>query len=75
MDARFLPHNAHLEGAEQFFQNDPHLKALGKQLLVYRSPLLKELPRYQEGIYTIGGGRQVGKTTLLKQWTHFWEHP
>ena len=68
MDARFLPHNTHLEGAEQFSQNDPHLKALGKQLLVYRSPLLKELPRYQEGIYTIGGGRQVGKTTLLKQW-------
>ena len=68
MDTRFLPHNTHLEGSEQFFQNDPHLKALGKQLLVYRSPLLKELPRYQEGIYTIGGGRQVGKTTLLKQW-------
>jgi len=68
VDTRFLPHNTHLEGAEQFFQNDPHLKALGKQLLVYRSPLLKELPRYQEGIYTIGGGRQVGKTTLLKQW-------
>ena len=57
-----------LEGAKQFFQNDPHLKALQKQLLVYRSPLLKKLPRYQEGIYTIGGGRQVGKTTLLKQW-------
>ncbi len=68
MDTRFLPHNTHLEGAQQFFQNDPHLKALGKQLLVYRSPLLKELPRYEEGIYTIGGGRQVGKTTLLKQW-------
>jgi predicted AAA+ superfamily ATPase len=68
VDARFLPHNTHLEGAKQFFQNDPHLKALQKQLLVYRSPLLKDLPRYQEGIYTIGGGRQVGKTTLLKQW-------
>jgi predicted AAA+ superfamily ATPase len=68
VDARFLPHNTHLEGAEQFLQNDPHLKALRKQPLVYRSPLLKELPRYQEGIYTIGGGRQVGKTTLLKQW-------
>ena len=68
VDARFLPHNTHLEGAKQFFQSDPHLKVLGKQLLVYRSPLLKELPRYQEGIYTIGGGRQVGKTTLVKQW-------
>ncbi|NIA10567.1 MAG: AAA family ATPase [Nitrospiraceae bacterium] len=68
MDARFLPHNTHLEGVKQFLQNDPHLKALRKQLLVYRSPLLKELPRYQEGIYTIGGGRQVGKTTLVKQW-------
>jgi len=68
VDARFLPHNTHLEGAKQFLQNDPHLKAIRKQLLVYRSPLLKELPRYQEGIYTIGGGRQVGKTTLVKQW-------
>lgn len=68
MDARFLPHNTHLEGVKQFFHNDPHLKALGKLLFVNRSPLLKELPQYQEGIYTIGGGRQVGKTTLLKQW-------
>ena len=68
VDARFLPHNTHLEGAKQFFRNDPHLKILRKQPLVYRSPLLKELPRNQEGIYTIGGGRQVGKTTLLKQW-------
>ena len=68
MDIRFLPHNTHFEGAEEFFRNDPHLKALGKQPLVYRSPLLKELPHHQEGIYTIGGGRQVGKTTLLKQW-------
>ncbi len=68
VDARFSPHNTHLEAPQQFFQNDPHLKALGRQLLVYRSPLLKELPRSREGIYTVGGGRQVGKTTLLKQW-------
>ena len=68
MDIRFSPHNTHLEAPEQFFQNDPHLRALQKQPLVHRSPLLKKLPRNQEGIYTVGGGRQVGKTTLLKQW-------
>jgi len=68
LDARFLPHNMHFEAPEEFFRNDPYLKALARQALVYRSPLLKELPRSQEGIYTVGGGRQVGKTTLLKQW-------
>lgn len=33
-----------------------------------RSYLLDELPREKPGIYTICGGRQVGKTTLMKQW-------
>jgi len=30
--------------------------------------MLKALPRGAPGIYSITGGRQVGKTTLLKQW-------
>ena len=59
-------HNSHLEGA--FPDLDPHLRRLQNQPLVYRFPLIDRLPRTQSGIYTIGGGRQIGKTTLLKQW-------
>jgi hypothetical protein len=62
----FLVHNSHLDGT--FSDRDPHLRRLRDQPLVYRFPLLDRLPRSQPGIYTIGGGRQVGKTTLLKQW-------
>ena len=68
MDIRFSPHNTHLEDPDLFLKHDPHMKQLQKQILVHRSPLLNQLPRYQPGIYTIGGGRQVGKTTLIKQW-------
>ena len=59
-------HNSHLTGS--FSGLDPHLNRLRDQPLVYRFPLLDQLPQNQPGIYTIGGGRQIGKTTLLKQW-------
>ncbi len=59
-------HNSHLEGA--FSERDPHLRRLQNQPLVYRFPLTDRLPHNQPGIYTVGGGRQIGKTTLLKQW-------
>ena len=62
----FQIHNAHLDGA--FSDLDPHLRRLRAQPLIYRFPLLDRLPRNQPGIYTVGGGRQIGKTTLLKQW-------
>jgi hypothetical protein len=68
MDTRFLPHNTHLEKSEAFIKQDPHLKQLNKQALVHRSQLLDQLPRYISGIYTLSGGRQTGKTTLLNQW-------
>ena len=68
MDIRFLPHNLHLESLGIFTQQDPNLRALLKQKLVHKSSLLNELPRGEPGIYTITGGRQIGKTTLLKQW-------
>lgn len=68
MDTRFLPHNTHLEKPEAFIKQDPHLKQLNKQALVHRSQLLNQMPRYISGIYTLSGGRQTGKTTLLKQW-------
>ncbi len=68
MDIRFLPHNIHLENPDLFSSRDPHLQHLRKQLLVHRSKLLDSLPWNNPGIYTVSGGRQIGKTTLLKQW-------
>jgi predicted AAA+ superfamily ATPase len=68
MDARFLPHNTHLEEPDAFPQLDPHLRQLRKLPLVYRSKLISRFSKLDTGIYTISGGRQVGKTTLLKQW-------
>ncbi len=68
MDHRFLPHNTHLDFPEQFSQLDPHLRLLGKQPLVHKSHLLDVLPRNKPGIFTLSGGRQIGKTTLMKQW-------
>jgi len=68
MDSRFLPHNTHIEKPDAFIYLDPHLKLLSQQNLVYYSPLLNRIPRDEPGIYTLSGGRQIGKTTLLKQW-------
>jgi len=68
MDIRFSPHNTHLEDPKAFGSRDPHLQRLQQQPLVYRSPYLDLLPCSHPGIYTVSGGRQIGKTTLLKQW-------
>lgn len=68
MDPRFLPHNSHLDGLVAFHERDPQLRTLRGLPLVYRPPLLKKLPRDLPGIYTVGGGRQIGKSTLLKLW-------
>jgi len=68
VDIHFIPHNTHLENPESFGERDPHLKQLRKKLLVHHSRLLNHLPGRKPGIYSISGGRQVGKTTLLKQW-------
>lgn len=68
LDPRFAPHNTHLEAPESFSRLDPHLRCLKRQRLVYRFPLLEHLPRHKPGIYSITGGRQIGKSTVLKQW-------
>ena len=64
MDIRFSPHNLHLENPASFTLRDPHLRRLQDQVFVHRSRLLDRLPRSQPGIYSIGGGRQIGKTTM-----------
>lgn len=64
-------HNSHLEAPSLFAKKDPHLKKLLEIPLPFVSPLIKDLPSNIPGVYTIGGGRQIGKTTLLKQWMDF----
>ncbi len=68
MDIRFSPHNTHLESPDAFSSRDPHLARLSKLPMAHASSLLDDLPFGTPGIYTLGGGRQVGKTTLTKQW-------
>ena len=68
MDSRFLAHNAHLENAERYEDFDPTLRKLSTLPLMYEQPLVDELPSKTPGVYILGGARQVGKTTLLKQW-------
>ncbi len=68
MDTRFLSHNSHLETPRLFRERDPQLKHLEGLPLRHRPELLDRFPRGTPGIYILGGGRQVGKTTLLKLW-------
>lgn len=68
MDTKFILHNRHLDELKRFVDNDPQLHRLKKQKYIYQSPIIKQLPTTIPGIYTVGGGRQIGKTTLLKQW-------
>lgn len=68
MDPRLLIHNTHREGWDAFRQADPHLRRLSTHALVWEHALLDRLPTREAGVYTLGGARQVGKSTLLKQW-------
>lgn len=67
-DIIFESNNLHHESVELFRKRDPQLRKLVTYPFVHRSELLDEIPSDIPGIYTVGGGRQVGKTTLLKQW-------
>ncbi len=68
MDPRFAAHNTHLDDAKRFQELDPQLRRLKTQTYIHQPALLAELPHNIPGIYTLGGGRQIGKTTLIKQW-------
>lgn len=67
MNDRFEFHNLHQQGLAFYKEQDPHLRRLQRQTYVYQSPLLEQFPK-EPGIFTLTGGRQIGKTTLLKQW-------
>jgi len=66
-DARLLPHNLQWQGVKLFLREDPVLRRLRENPLVNEPELLSRLPLDTPGIYTLVGGRQVGKSTLLKQ--------
>lgn len=68
MDIRFSPHNTHREDPVRFSALDPQLRRLKHLAYAYTPALLEALPYNVPGIYSITGGRQIGKTTLLKQW-------
>ncbi len=68
MDALFDIHNLQLESIKTFQDNDPQLRTLKKQTLVHRDRILDEFPQKTPGIYALTGGRQIGKSTLMKQW-------
>ena len=68
MDVRFAAHNSHLIDPHAFRTRDPQLRHLAACPFRHRSSLLDQLPTTTPGIYSLGGGRQTGKSTLLKQW-------
>ncbi len=68
MDPRFSAHNSHLLGLDKFIKQDPHLFLLDQLKYVFEPALLDRLPKDIPGVYTLGGGRQIGKTTLCKLW-------
>lgn len=68
MDIEFLPNNTHLDNPRTFAETDFHLRRMGQQPYIFQSPIISEIPRDIPGVYNVVGGRQVGKTTLLKQW-------
>ena len=61
-------HNFHQKSIATFEEIDPQLSKLAEQVYAYTPPIIDELPTNIPGIYTIGGGRQIGKTTMLKMW-------
>ncbi len=69
MDQTLAVYNTHqTNGLEYFLAHDPQLRRLSQLPLPYTATLLNQLPDKEPGVYTLGGGRQVGKSTLLKQW-------
>lgn len=68
MDPFFTLNNAHFDNSTLYEDLDPHLRKLKTQPYVFESSLLDLFPFQIPGVYTLGGGRQIGKTTFLKQW-------
>jgi uncharacterized protein len=68
MKDELIIHNLFKDSPERFPREDPNLRRAAKQPFTYASPLINRLNFQQPGVFMLTGGRQVGKTTLLKQW-------
>ncbi|MCD6220605.1 ATP-binding protein [bacterium] len=66
MRIEFRLHNLFRESIQTYLNNDPHLRNLKEVKFVFRSPLENSIPLHIPGIYILTGGRQVGKSTLIK---------
>ncbi len=64
---RFLNHNLHWQSPTDFRARDPHLSQLKTAAMIAPYPVISAIPLKEPGIYTLSGGRQLGKTTCLKQ--------
>jgi predicted AAA+ superfamily ATPase len=64
-------HNQFKESLSRYLDFDPHLRRLKKVPFIFKSTLLTENPFHIPGIYQITGGRQIGKTTFLKQFIQY----
>ncbi len=67
MKDEFQIHNLFLDSLEKFLRDDPHLRRAALQSFTYVSPLVNAPEFLKPGILMVTGGRQVGKTTCLKQ--------
>ncbi|MFH1846289.1 MAG: ATP-binding protein [Candidatus Omnitrophota bacterium] len=63
----FLIHNQFKESIIRYKDFDPHLKKIKGLPFKYQSSLINKPEFYIPGVYLITGGRQVGKTTFIKQ--------
>ena len=62
----FAIHNLFWENNQQFFDSDPHLRALKALKFQHSHSWWKNLKTNEPGIYILTGGRQVGKSTSCK---------
>lgn len=63
----YTEHNRFWANINDFAKSDPHLKKLLEIPYRHQSRLVQEIPILTPGIYILTGGRQVGKSTLMKQ--------
>lgn len=66
MNAEFSIHNLFKEDLKLYSNHDPHLSRLKEAKYVFHPPLAENMPFSVPGIYILTGGRQIGKSTLIK---------
>ena len=67
MKEEFQIHNLFRDSLARFLREDPHLRRAAAQPFTYVSELVNTPAFLEPGIFMLTGGRQVGKTTCLKQ--------